>query len=69
MRIIVCETEEPMNTKSFRSVDYAYEHYCNLLEKYDSTEDLQKKIILFRRLINLLAVMEFLINMQTPFNS
>lgn len=58
-----------MNTKSFRSFDYAYEHYCNLLEKYDSTEDLQKKIILFRRLINLLAVMEFLINMQTPFNS
>jgi hypothetical protein len=44
--------------------DLAYEQYQLLKDKLTSTRDAQEKNILFRRLTNLLAVMEFLISLN-----
>jgi len=44
--------------------DLAYEQYQLLKEKLSSTRDPQEKNILFRRLTNLLAVMEFLVSLN-----
>ena len=49
------------NIKPF---DLAYEQYQLLKEKLSSTGDPQEKNMLFKRLVNLLAVMEFLISMN-----
>jgi hypothetical protein len=44
--------------------DIAYDQYKALKEKLTSTRDVQERNILFRRLANLLAVMEFLISLN-----
>lgn len=44
--------------------DLAYEQYQLLSNKLSSTRDPQEKNVLFRRLTNLLAVMEFLISLN-----
>jgi hypothetical protein len=44
--------------------DIAYEQYNALRERLKSTPDVQERNILFRRLANLLAVMEFLISLN-----
>jgi len=44
--------------------DLAYEQYRLLKNRLNSTRDPQEKNILFRRLANLLAVMEFLASLH-----
>ena len=50
--------------KTIKPFDLAYEQYQLLKEKLRSTGDPQEKNMLFKRLVNLLAVMEFLISMN-----
>lgn len=50
--------------KKINPFDLAYEQYQLLKEKIKSTGDAQEKNILFKRLTNLLAVMEFLVSMN-----
>jgi len=53
--------------KKLNPFDLAYEQYQLLKEKLISTGDPQEKNVLFKRLVNLLAVMEFLISLnKTP---
>jgi hypothetical protein len=44
--------------------DVAYDQYKTLKEKLTSTRDVQEKNVLFKRLANLLAVMEFLVSLN-----
>jgi len=47
--------------------DLAFEQYQLLKNRLSSTGDPQEKNVLFKRLVNLLAVMEFLISLnKTP---
>jgi len=46
--------------KKVKPFDIAYEQYQLLKEKLRSTCDVQEKNVIFKRLANLLAVMEFL---------
>ena len=46
--------------------DLAFEQYQTLKARLSSTGDPQEKNVLFKRLVNLLAVMEFLISLNTP---
>ncbi len=46
------------------SFDYVYESYRQLLSRLETTSDIHERNILFRRLVNLLGVMEFLIIAQ-----
>lgn len=50
--------------KKAKPFDLAYEQYRLLKEKLKATRDPQEKNILFRRLTNLLAVMEFLVSLN-----
>ena len=45
------------------SISFAFvgEQYQKLYEKYTSTDDPSQKTLLFRRLMNLLGVMQFLV--------
>jgi hypothetical protein len=53
-----------MGRTLFKSFDVAHEHYTQLMKKLETTNDIKEKSILFRRLVNLLCVMEFLISGQ-----
>jgi len=58
---------EEMSLKKLNPFDLAYEQYQLLKEKLTSTGDPQEKNVLFKRLVNLLAVMEFLVSLnKTP---
>lgn len=47
--------------------DLAFEQYQLLKNRLSSTGDPQEKNVLFKRLVNLLAVMEFLVSLnKTP---
>ncbi len=46
------------------SFDKVYESYSQLLRKLDLTSDVNERIILFRKLVKLLSVMELLIVAQ-----
>jgi hypothetical protein len=50
--------------KKMKPFDLAYEQYQLLKGKLSSTGDVQEKNVLFKRLANLLAVMEFLISLN-----
>ncbi|WP_198419545.1 hypothetical protein [Geomonas oryzae] len=50
--------------KKTKAFDLAYEQYHLLLTRFKSTGDTQEKHRLFRRLTNLLAVMDFLISIN-----
>lgn len=50
--------------KKLNPFDLAYEQYLLLKEKLSSTGDAQEKNLLFKRLVNLLAVMEFLVSLN-----
>ncbi|GFO64543.1 MULTISPECIES: hypothetical protein [Geomonas] len=52
--------------KKMKPFDLAHEQYQLLMAKFQTTKDLREKNILFRRLTNLLAVMEFLISIHKP---
>lgn len=53
--------------KTLKPLDLVQEQYQLLMAKMNSTRDIQEKNRLFRRLANLLAVMEFLISInKTP---
>jgi hypothetical protein len=55
---------EEMPLKKLKPFDLAYEQYQLLKEKLSSTGDPQEKNVLFKRLANLLAVMEFLVSLN-----
>ena len=50
--------------KKMNPFDLAHEQYQILKTKLSSTGDPQEKNVLFKRLVNLLAVMEFLISLN-----
>ena len=50
--------------KNLNPFDLAHEQYQLLMAKLKSTGDVQEKNMLFKRLANLLAVMEFLISLN-----
>ena len=50
--------------KKVKPFDLAYEQYKLLKEKLNTTRDVQEKNLIFKRLANLLAVMEFLISLN-----
>lgn len=53
--------------KKLSPFDMAHEQYLLLKERLSSTGDPQEKNVIFKRLVNLLAVMEFLISLnKTP---
>ena len=45
-------------------LEIVQEHYQHLKEKLRSTHDVRKKNVLFKRLINLVGVMQFLISIS-----
>jgi hypothetical protein len=47
--------------KKINPFETAYEQYRRLAEKAQSTNDVQEKNLIFRRRINLLSVMQFLL--------
>jgi hypothetical protein len=55
--------------KKINPFDTAYEQYLRLTEKAQSTADMQEKNLIFRRRINLLRVMQFLLTEPNPSNS
>jgi hypothetical protein len=50
------------DVKKINPFDTAYEQYRRLAEKAESTSDVQEKNLIFRRRINLLGVMGFLLS-------
>ena len=50
--------------KKVKPIDLAFEQYEMLKKKLSLTGDVREKNILFKRLSNLLAVMEFLISIN-----
>jgi hypothetical protein len=50
--------------KKMNPFDLTYEQYQRLKKKFSSASDPQEKNMLLKRLVNLLAVMEFLINLN-----
>ena len=50
-----------MKKKKINPFDTAYQQYLSLAEKAQSTIDIQEKNLIFRRRINLLGVMQFLL--------
>lgn len=52
--------------KKINSFDIVHGQYLNIKEKLKSTRDMQEKNVLFRRLVNLLGVMHFLISINKP---
>ena len=50
--------------KTLKPFDLAYEQYQLLKSKLSSTRDPREKNVLFKRLANLLAVMDFLISLN-----
>ncbi len=50
--------------KKINPLDLVHEQFQNLKEKFKSTPDAGEKKVLFRRLINLLGVMQFLISIN-----
>lgn len=50
--------------KKMKPFDLAYEQYQLLKDKLSSTRDPQEKNVLFKRLVNLLTVMQFLISLN-----
>lgn len=53
-----------MRKMKMKPFDLAYEQYQLLKVKLNSTRDPQEKNMLFRRLANLLVVMEFLVSVN-----
>lgn len=50
--------------KKLNPFDLAFEQYQILKDKLGTTRDPEEKNVLFKRLVNLLAVMEFLISLN-----
>jgi len=48
--------------KKINPFNTAYDQYRKLTEKAQSTDDIQEKNLIFRRRINLLGVMQFLLS-------
>jgi hypothetical protein len=48
--------------KKINPFETAYDQYRRLAAKAESTSDIQEKNLIFRRRINLLGVMQFLLN-------
>jgi hypothetical protein len=62
--IILIKITEEKELKKLNPFDLAYEQYQLLKAKLSSTGDPQEKNVLFKRLVNLLAVMEFLVSLN-----
>jgi hypothetical protein len=50
--------------KKINPLEIVREHYQNLKEKFRSTHDVREKKVLFKRLINLAGVIQFLISIS-----
>jgi hypothetical protein len=50
--------------KKINPLEVVQEQYQRLKEKFRSTHDVQEKKVLFKRLINLAGVMQFLISIS-----
>lgn len=50
--------------KTMKPFDLVQEQYQFLMAKFTTTRDVQEKNVLFKRLTNLLAVMEFLLSLN-----
>ena len=50
--------------KKINPLEIVKEHYQNLKEKLRSTHDIREKNVLFKRLINLAGVIQFLISIN-----
>jgi hypothetical protein len=50
--------------KKINPIEIVQEHYQNLKEKLRSTHDVREKNVLFKRLINLAGVIQFLISIS-----
>jgi len=50
--------------KKINPLEVVQEQYQYLKEKLKSTHDIRKKNVLFKRLVNLLGVMQFLISIN-----
>lgn len=50
--------------RKIKPFDIAYDQYKLLKDKLNHTRDIQEKNIIFKRLANLLAVMEFLVSLN-----
>ncbi len=50
--------------KKINPLDLVNEQYQNLKEKFKSARDHKEKKVIFRRLVNLLGVMQFLISIN-----
>ena len=57
-----------MKKKKINPFETAYDQYRILSEKAQSTFDVQEKNLIFRRRINLLGVMQFLLSEPSPSN-
>lgn len=53
-----------MGRKIRNSIEIAVEQFQNLLEKCLRTKDEHERVILVRRLVNLVGVIQFLISVQ-----
>ena len=53
--------------KKINPLEVVQEQYKNLREKLKSTHDIREKNVLFKRLINLVGVMEFLISVSNEY--
>jgi hypothetical protein len=53
-----------VHMKKINPLEVVQEQYKDLKEKLKSTHDIREKNVLFRRLINLVGVMEFLISIN-----
>ena len=62
--IILIKIREEKELKKMNPFDLAFEQYQLLKAKLSSTGDPQEKNVLFKRLVNLLAVMEFLVSLN-----
>jgi predicted nuclease with TOPRIM domain len=50
--------------RKINSLEIVKEHYQNIKGKFKSTQDTHEKTILFKRLVNLAGVMQFLISIS-----
>lgn len=53
-----------MGKKIRNSIEIVVEQFQNLLERCLQTKDEQERVILVRRLINLIGVIQFLVSVQ-----
>ncbi|GFO55669.1 hypothetical protein GMSM_26760 [Geomonas sp. Red276] len=57
---------KPLKKPKKKPFDLSFERYCELRNELATTSDLTEKNRIYRRLVNLLDVMQFLTSQQMP---